>query len=125
MAERNIALGQWEEPAAEHQRQGRTVVWVADAEALLGGIAMGDALRPSAREALALLAAQGIETVMLTGDNRAAADAVGASLGVGRVVAELLPEDKADCVRALQRKGHRVAFFAAMHRRAAKGETGG
>ncbi|MFZ5525293.1 MAG: heavy metal translocating P-type ATPase [Pseudomonadota bacterium] len=73
--------------------------------ALLG---FGDELKPQSAQAVAQLHALGIETVMISGDNRGAAEAVGRALGIGQVVAEVLPADKAEQVRALKsgRDGH-------------------
>jgi Cu+-exporting ATPase len=71
--------------------------------ALLG---FGDELKPQSAQAVAQLHALGIETVMISGDNRGAAEAVGRSLGIRKVVAEVLPADKADQVRALKAGGN-------------------
>jgi Cu+-exporting ATPase len=95
------------------EEQGRTVMWIAslDAEpALLGLIAVMDPIKPSAVGAVRRLRAAGIETVLLTGDNRRTAEAVAAVLGIGRVLAEVLPQDKAAEVALLQQQGHRVAM---------------
>ncbi len=70
--------------------------------ALLG---FGDELKPQSAQAVAQLHALGIETVMISGDNRGAAEAVGRALGIGKVVAEVLPADKAEQVRALKSGG--------------------
>ena len=110
MTELGFALGPWQERAAELEGQGMTVVWVVEADRLLGGIGVGDRPRDGAREALQGLAAAGIETLMLTGDNRAAANAIASDLGVGRVIAEVLPGEKAEAVAALQKEGHVVAM---------------
>ena len=100
--------------AARLQAQGRTVSWLlrrdgATAE-LLGLLAFGDTVKATAREAVARLHELGIRTVMLTGDNRGAAEAVGRELGIDDVHAEVLPGDKAALVEALGRAGEVVAF---------------
>ncbi|HRW23359.1 MAG TPA: HAD-IC family P-type ATPase, partial [Spirochaetia bacterium] len=69
-----------------------------------------DVVRPTSRAAVAALRARGIETVMITGDSRAVAEAIGREVGVDRVVAEVLPEDKAAAVRSLQAGGTLVAM---------------
>jgi Cu+-exporting ATPase len=95
------------------EEQGRTVMWVAATEpapALLGLIAAMDPIRPTAAEAVRRLHDARIEAVLLTGDNRRTAAAVAAALGIGRVRAEVLPEDKAAEVERLQREGRRVAM---------------
>ena len=92
-------------------REGRSISWVADVadarQALLGLLAFGDAVKPGAREAIAALHAQGVRTVMLTGDNRGSAEAAARALGIDEVRAEVLPADKADVVATL-RGAHNV-----------------
>jgi Cu+-exporting ATPase len=103
-------LGVEVEPLADKAEglagQGYSVSWIADLTdrpALLGALAFGDEPRPEAAEAVARLKERGIRTIMLTGDNRAAAEAIGAKLGIDDVRAEVLPRDKADAVSALGR----------------------
>ncbi len=101
---------------AEAQRleeQGRTVMWVAELEperVLLGLIAVMDKIRPTAAAAVHRLQAAGIETVLLTGDNARTAQAVARELGIARVLAEVLPGEKAAEVERLQQAGHCVAM---------------
>ena len=93
--------------AVKLAQQGYSVSWIADLTdrpALLGVMAFGDAPRPEAAEAVAQLKARGIRTVMLTGDNRAAAEAVGRRLGIDDVRAEVLPADKADALSDLGKR---------------------
>ena len=89
---------------------GRTVVWVAvDGRAVaLFGIA--DAPRPTSAAAVAALSQAGVEVVMLTGDNQATAQRIAGQLGVGTVIAEVLPGDKASKIADLQRAGKKVAM---------------
>lgn len=113
MAEEGIALDRYAKSSAEFEAQGMTVVWVAEmgqAGQLLGGVAMGDSPRSSSAEAVSKLKTAGIEVVMLTGDNRAAAEHVGQKLGVSRVIAEVLPEQKAAEVAKMQQAGRVVAM---------------
>jgi P-type Cu+ transporter len=77
---------------------------------VLGLVAFGDAVKPTAAAAVGRLKARGIETVMLTGDNRGAAEAVAAQLGLDRAIAEVLPEGKAEAVAALRGDGRVVAM---------------
>jgi Cu+-exporting ATPase len=98
--------------AVKFAQQGYSVSWIADLTdrpALLGVMAFGDAPRPEAAEAVAQLKARGIRTVMLTGDNRAAAEAVGRRLGIDEVRAEVLPGDKAEALSDLGKR-HRTAM---------------
>ncbi len=96
------------------EQQGRTVSWLVRTDVgqrrLLGLLAFGDTVRPAAVEAVARLHRLGIRTVMLTGDNRGAAEAVAKELGIDDVHAEVLPGDKAAIVRQLRDAGEVVAF---------------
>jgi Cu+-exporting ATPase len=110
MGELGVALGPLTDRAAALQREGATVSAVVERTA--GGLALrallafGDEPKPGAREALAALKARGIRTVMISGDNRGAAEAMARRLGLqpqaGEVLAEVLPGDKAAAIRALQ-----------------------
>jgi len=94
--------------------EGRTVSWLVrrrgDTAELLGLLAFGDSVKASAREAVAALHALGIQTVMLTGDNRGSAEAIARELGIQDVRAEVLPGDKAAIVQALRSGGQVVAM---------------
>ncbi|MDT3705553.1 MAG: heavy metal translocating P-type ATPase [Thiobacillus sp.] len=98
--------------AAEQETAGRSVSWLARAgdRRALAFMAFGDAVKPSAARAVAKLKAQGIATVMLSGDNRGAAQAAAAVLGIDQVLAEVLPADKAAHVSELKRAGKTVAM---------------
>ena len=99
------------EAAAERLAAGgRTVVHVARGGRLWGLIAIADAPRPTSAAAVAALRERGVEVVMLTGDNRATAERVGKELGVSMVLAEVLPGQKAEQVKALQAKGKKVGM---------------
>jgi len=86
----------------------QTVIAVAADGRLLGLIAIADEIKPDAREGIDRLRRVGITPVMVTGDNRRTAQAVAAAVGIEEVRAELLPQDKSDAVRSLQRRGFRV-----------------
>jgi Cu+-exporting ATPase len=99
--------------AAQLQSQGCTVSWLAqigDAPQLLGLLAFGDAVKPSAKAAIGRLQAAGVRTVLVSGDNAGAAAHVAAALGIDDVRAEVLPEHKADIVAALKQGGAVVAM---------------
>ena len=96
--------------AEADEAAGATVVWVLEGERLLGAIAIGDRVRAGAVEAIARLRGRGIAPVLLTGDNRRAAAAVAGELGIERVIAEVLPQDKAREVAALRAEGKVVAM---------------
>ncbi|MGH2351412.1 MAG: HAD-IC family P-type ATPase, partial [Chloroflexota bacterium] len=90
--------------------EGKTLILVAIDGRAAGVVAAADMVRPSARAAVAGLQAAGIEVAMMTGDNRRTAEAVARQLGIDRVFAEVLPEDKAGEVQRLQREGKFVAM---------------
>jgi Cu2+-exporting ATPase len=88
----------------------RAVVYLGDEARILAGFAVADVIRPEAREAVAALTRDGLEVVMLTGDARPVAEAVGRELGISRVFAGVLPEGKAGKVDELRHGGRRVAM---------------
>ncbi|MGD9889906.1 MAG: heavy metal translocating P-type ATPase, partial [Dehalococcoidia bacterium] len=92
------------------QAAGNTVVAVAFDGWVAGLIAIADQLKPDAKEAIAALNAAGLEPVMLTGDNPRTAQAVAEQVGISQYRAEVLPQDKANAVRELQRQDYRVAM---------------
>ncbi|TVR10848.1 MAG: copper-translocating P-type ATPase [Salinarimonadaceae bacterium] len=113
MADLGLSLGAFSEKAIAEAARGRSVSFVArmgDAPRLVGLASFADAPRPSAREAVALLEGAGIRTVMLTGDNEAAARAVAGEVGVSEVRAEVAPEDKARIVGELRARHGMVAM---------------
>ncbi|OAN52908.1 copper-transporting ATPase [Paramagnetospirillum marisnigri] len=110
MAEQGLDLSAFTDAAAEQERLGRTLMWVAEPPRALGFIAVADPVKPSAAGAVAALKAMGVETVMLTGDNARAAQVVAEAVGVDRVVAEVLPEDKTAEVAKLKSGGRVVAM---------------
>ncbi|KAB8332813.1 heavy metal translocating P-type ATPase [Scytonema tolypothrichoides VB-61278] len=93
------------------EQEGKTVVWVAQGEQVLGVIAIADEVRGEAARAIARLKKLGVEQiVMLTGDNNRTADSVAQAVGIDQVYAELLPEDKLDVIRRLQKEYQTVAM---------------
>jgi Cu2+-exporting ATPase len=89
---------------------GRTVLSVVRDGAIVGALALEDEVRPESREAVDRLHQMGLQVAMITGDSRAVADSVARRLGIDEVAAQVLPEDKADAVRAFQAGGRRVAM---------------
>ncbi len=96
--------------ADKYRGQGATVVYVVHDGKLVGVIAVADEPRETAKKAVSVLKAMGLHVVMLTGDNVATARAIAKRLGIDEVYAEVAPEDKADKIRELQRKGHIVVM---------------
>jgi len=104
-------LGLETDPAVgELQRAGKTVVLLAEAGEVLALLAIADALRPTSRDAVALLRERGIRVVMLTGDNAATAAAIAAEAGIAEFRAGILPGDKAAAVAELKADGDVVAM---------------
>ncbi len=113
MRELQVALDLLALRAGQLEQQGRTVSWLCDVTqtpTLLGLLAFGDAVKPNAGLAVARLAAQGVRSVLVTGDNRGSANAVAQALGITDVRAEVLPEDKARIVGELKQGGAVVAM---------------
>jgi P-type Cu+ transporter len=108
--ERAVDLTALEGTAEREQREGRTVVFLAVDGHARAVVSVTDPLKESAREAVRDLRAEGLHLVLLTGDNRTAAEAVGRALGIERIEAEVLPERKAEVVRGLQAEGRVVAM---------------
>jgi Cu2+-exporting ATPase len=105
-----IALDGLGDRAGVLAEEGRTVVHVALDGRAAALIAIADAPRETAREAVAALAEQGVHAVMLTGDNEQTARRIAGEVGIGEVIAEVLPGDKAAKVRELQAQGRKVAM---------------
>jgi Cu+-exporting ATPase len=110
MDEREIALGPLHDRAETVATEGKTPMFVAVAGQIAGLIAVADTLKPNSREAVDKLRQIGLEVYMVTGDNRRTADAIAAQVGIDRVLAEVLPEAKAEEVRKLQAEGRVVAM---------------
>jgi Cu+-exporting ATPase len=118
--EQGVARGALAARAAELEAQGLTISWlaaIADADVdnsqparLLGLLAFGDRVKASARDAVQALRALGIDTVLLTGDNQGSADHVARELGLDRVIANMLPADKAATIASLKGDGRCVAM---------------
>jgi P-type Cu+ transporter len=98
-----------ERAAAGVEAEGRTVVFAAWGGAVRGAFVVADTVKDTSRTALAQLHELGLETVMVTGDQRAAAENVAREVGIDRVIAGVLPGQKVDVVRGLQEHGQRVA----------------
>ncbi len=92
------------------QAEGNTVILLSTDGQLAAIIAIADQIKPDAREAIERLRAAGLEPVMLTGDNAVTARAVADKVGIREYRADLLPGEKAEKVKELQREGHRVAM---------------
>jgi Cu+-exporting ATPase len=110
MQEIGVTLGALAEPAEALRRDGQTVMFLASEGKAAGLLGVADPIKDTTPEAIRQLQAEGLRIVMLTGDSRTTAQAVAGKLGIDQVEAEVLPQQKADVVRALQSQGHRVAM---------------
>ncbi|MDE5885988.1 MAG: heavy metal translocating P-type ATPase [Muribaculaceae bacterium] len=90
--------------------QANSVVWFADDKGVLALIGISDPLKPSSPEAVSRLSGMGIEVYMLTGDNLPTAQSVAAAAGISHVVADILPQQKAEFVERLKKEGKHVAM---------------
>jgi Cu+-exporting ATPase len=110
MQEQGLALDGWTKEGERLAAEGKTPVFLAIDGTLAGMIAVADTLKPHAREAVAALKRLGLQVVMMTGDSRRTGEAIAKAVGIGRVLAEVLPEEKAGEVRKLQVEGHVVGM---------------
>jgi Cu+-exporting ATPase len=110
LEQQGVPTNEAKERVAAMEEQARTVVAVAHGQQLLGLVAIADRIKRDAQQTVADLKQLGIAPVLLTGDNARTAQAVAASVGIERVLAEVLPEQKAEQVRLLQQEGNRVAM---------------
>jgi Cu2+-exporting ATPase len=110
MAGEGVELGSLAQARDQFAAAGRTAVFVAVDGTAVGVVALADAARETAAQAVAALHEAGVQVVMLTGDNQATADRIAGQLGIDSVIAEVLPGDKAAKVAELQAGGKRIAM---------------
>jgi P-type Cu+ transporter len=110
LEELSVDLSSLAPAADELRREGQTVMFVAVDGKPAGLIGVADPIKETTPEAVRLLHREGVEIIMLTGDNRETAEAVARKLGIDRVEAEVLPDQKHEVIRRLQREGRKVAM---------------
>ena len=110
MKERMVDISGADDLLRSFESRGRVAVIIAENGTFAGVISLSDSLKETSAEAVRTLRAAGIETYMITGDNRVTADVVAKEAGITNVFAEVLPADKARYVEELQKKGHVVAM---------------
>jgi Cu+-exporting ATPase len=111
MQEQGLALDGLAQEAQRLAGEGKTPIFLAIDETLTGMVAVADTLKPHAQEAVAAFHRLGLEVVMITGDTRRTAEAIAKQVGIDRVLAEVLPDEKASEVRKLQAEGKVVAMI--------------
>lgn len=110
MQDNGIDIASVEGTMENLEAQGRTAMITARDSRVVGLVAVADTLKENTKEAVEKIRDMGIEVVMITGDNRRTADAIASSIGITKVLAEVLPEDKASEIRKLQDEGRVVAM---------------
>ena len=110
MESRGVDVSSLDGEAQALAEAGKTPLYFVSDGALLGMLAVADTVKPTSAGAIGALKDMGIDVVLLTGDNRRTADAIGNQLGLKHVIAEVLPQDKEQCVARLQADGKKVAM---------------
>ncbi|MBA2175659.1 copper-translocating P-type ATPase [Halobacillus locisalis] len=110
MNRENLPYQQYEEDFSRLENQGKTAMFIAIDQEIKGYIAVADTIKDTSKQAIADLKDLGIQVFMVTGDNERTAKAIAAQVGIDGVFAEVLPEEKADKVKELQKQGQTVAM---------------
>ncbi|OGA08595.1 MAG: copper-translocating P-type ATPase [Betaproteobacteria bacterium RIFCSPLOWO2_02_64_14] len=110
MAQLGLDVGPFSDVARRLADEGKTPLYAAVDSRLAAALAVSDPIKPGAREAIAQLHAMGMQVAMITGDNRRTAQAIARQLGIDHVLAEVLPEGKAQAVAEIQKRVGRTAF---------------
>ena len=110
MENQEVEMSGYAEDSDRLANEGKTPMYIVIDGNLEGIVAVADIIKPTSKAAIQRLKAMGIDIVMLTGDNKRTAQAVGAQAGIDQVLAEVMPQDKADNVKQLQAEGNKVAM---------------
>ncbi|OZQ67850.1 copper-translocating P-type ATPase [Paenibacillus sp. VTT E-133280] len=110
MEDHQLDITEWTPVMKRLEEAGKTAMLVAVGDEIAGIVAVADTIKPTSKAAVAALHAMGIEVIMITGDNKITAEAIAKQAGIRKVLAEVLPEGKAEEVRKLQRNGTKVAM---------------
>lgn len=110
MRQNQLDFAGWSKRQQQLEQQGKTAMLIALENQVIGLLAVADTVRDSARSAVDSLKQRGLQVIMLTGDNQQTAQAIASELGIDNVIAEVLPEHKADKIRELKGQGQVVAM---------------
>ena len=110
MKERNISLEKLEDTSDLLASEGKTPMYIAIDNKIAGIIAVADTVKTNSKKAIDRLHRMGIEVAMITGDNKRTAEAIARQVGIDRILADVLPQDKANEVKKLQAEGKKVAM---------------
>lgn len=110
MADAKITIAEIEKDMAKFENEGKTAMIVATGKEILGLVAVADTVKENSAEAIKTLKNMGIMTAMITGDNLRTANAIAKQVGIDKILAEVLPEDKANEVKKFQESGKVVAM---------------
>lgn len=111
MMDKNIDIATFSTYSDKLANEGKTPLYFADHEKVIGIIAVADVVKENSKKAIDLFKSMGIDVVMLTGDNKRTAEAIRRELNIDRVVAEVLPQDKEKEIREIQATGKKVAMI--------------
>ena len=110
MKNQGIAINEAEEEMSRLEKDGKTAMLIAIDRRFAGVVAVADTIKETAKEAIEQLKQEGLDVIMLTGDNKRTAEAIAGQVGINEVIAEVLPEQKADKVKEIQLQGKKVAM---------------
>ena len=105
ITENGLNISSFEKAVSQLQEEGKTVMWVAKDKQVIGLIAVADTLKEEAKTAIEQLHKMGLSTIMLTGDNQKTANAIAKKINIDKVIAEVLPGEKAQVIKQLQQEG--------------------
>lgn len=108
LKENGISLADWEREAEQLARKGQTPIYVVKDGEIFGLIGVADTIKSTSKEAVAAMKGQGLEVVLLTGDHPLTAEFIGKQIEADRIIAQVLPDQKASVIEQLQKSGKRV-----------------